>query len=82
MKLKIYIRKIKFTFNKQYLFGLLFSRNAKKTHTDQYILRAYLLCLKKTVSQTFKSNSCKKVILQECISMIHLTTMNVLYSMR
>ena len=46
--------KAKFTSRKQYLFGLLFPRNAKKTHTEKDILQAFLLCLKRNVSQTFK----------------------------
>ena len=40
---------------------LLFSRKARKTHTDQSIIQAFLFCLKRNVSQTFKSSSCKKV---------------------
>ena len=50
--------------HKQYLFGLLFSRNTKKAHTGQSILQTLLLCLKRNVSQTFKSSSCKKVFLK------------------
>ena len=40
MKLNIYVKETKFTSHKQYLFVLLFSRNGKKTHTDQRILEA------------------------------------------
>ena len=32
------------------LFDLLFSRKPKKTHTDQSILQAFSLCLKRNVS--------------------------------
>ena len=61
IRLNIYIWKTKFSSHKHCLFGLLFSRNAKKTHTDQSILLTFLLCLKRNVSQTLKSSSCKKV---------------------
>ena len=37
IKLNMYIRKTKFTSHKQYLFDVLFYRNAKKAHTDQGI---------------------------------------------
>ena len=56
ISLNIYIWKTKFTSNKQYFSGLLFSRNAKKAHADQTILQTFLLCLKINVSQT-----CKKI---------------------
>ena len=45
---------------KQYFFGLLFSRNARKTDIDQSIRQAFLICPKRSVSQTFESNRCKK----------------------
>ena len=61
IRLNIYIWKTKFTSNKQCFPGHLFSRNAKKTHTDQSIVQAFLLCLKINVSWTFKSSSCKKL---------------------
>ena len=61
MRLNIYIWKTKLSSHKQYPFGLHSSRNAKKTRTDQSILKTLLLCLKLNVSQTFKSSSCKKV---------------------
>ena len=35
----------------QYLFGLLFSKNAKQSHTKQKILQPFLPCLKKKASQ-------------------------------
>ena len=57
IRLNIYVWKTKFTSHKQYLFDLLFSRNAKKTHIDQSILHSFLLCLKINVSQTFRSSS-------------------------
>ena len=44
-----------FSYHKQYLFSVLFPRNAKETHTDQSILENFLLCLKRNVSHTFKS---------------------------
>ena len=51
----------KFSSHKRYLFGLVFSRNAKKTHTDQSILPTFLLSLKRSVSKTLEKSSCKKV---------------------
>ena len=39
-----YIRKTKSSSHNQYLFGFLFSRNAKKARTDQSILKTLLLC--------------------------------------
>ena len=39
--------------------NLLLPRNAKRSHTDQNILQGLLLCLKRNISQTFKSSSCK-----------------------
>ena len=42
-------------------FGL-FPRNVRKTDTDyQSILQPFLFCLKRSVSQIFKSSSCKKI---------------------
>ena len=64
IRLKIYMWKTKFSFHKQYLFGLLFSRNAKKAYTDQSILQTFLLRLKRNVSQTCKSSSCEKFFLK------------------
>ena len=61
VRLNIYIWKTKFSSDKHYLFGLLFSRNAKKTHTDQSILPTFILCLKRNVWQTLKGSSCKEV---------------------
>ena len=54
----MYIWKTSFSSLKQYLFGLLFSRNTKKTHIDQIILQTFVLCLKWNASQTFTSGSC------------------------
>ena len=48
----MYMRKTKSTPNKQFLCGLLFYRNARKTHTDQSILQFFLLSLKINNSQT------------------------------
>ena len=60
IRTNIYIGKTKFTSHWVYLFDLFFSRKAKKTHTDQSILQAFLVCLKRNVSQTFKCWSSKK----------------------
>ena len=42
-------------------FGLLFSRNAKKTDATQSIKQTLWFGLNRSVPQTFKSSSCKKV---------------------
>ena len=55
--LHIYLWKTKVTSHKQHLFGLSFYRNAKKYHTDQSILQIFLVCMKRSDSQTFKCNS-------------------------
>ena len=63
--------KTKFSSHKRYLFGLLFSRNAKKTQTDQSIQQLYqytlytqykrsILCLEGNVSKTFKVAAAEK----------------------
>ena len=56
--------KNKFPSHKQYILGLFFSRNVSRAHADQSILQNILLCLKRNISQTFKSSSCKKVFLK------------------
>ena len=61
IRLNIYIWKTMFSSPKQHLFGLPFFRIAKKTHIEQIILETFVLCLKWSISQTFKSNRCKKV---------------------
>ena len=40
--------------------GPLFSRNTKKTHTDQSILQTFLLCLKKKSHKPLKVAAAKK----------------------
>ena len=72
IRLNIYIWKTKFSSHKHYLFGLLFSRNAEKTHTDQSILLTFLLWLKRNASQTLKSSSCKKVF-RKCVYIMDTT---------
>ena len=72
--LNIYIWKSKFTSHKQYLFGLVFSGNAKKTHTEQSILQFSLLCLKRSDSQSFKSSNCKENFSPVCIFFVQLAS--------
>ena len=48
------LHKEKKTFHKQYLCGLLFSGNKKKTYTGQSILQVFFLYLKRNNSQTFE----------------------------
>ena len=61
VKLNVYIWKTKFTSQKQYSFGLLFSENAKEIYTDPIILNVFSLCPKRTVLQNFKSSSHKNL---------------------
>ena len=61
IKIKLFIQETKFTFHKQCLFGLLFSRNAEKTYTDQSKLQVVLLFLKRSELETLKCSSCKKI---------------------
>ena len=64
IKLNIYIWRTKFHSHKKCLFGLLFSRNAKKAdrpnHTDQIILKMFLLCLKETSHKSLKAAAAKR----------------------
>ena len=55
----LHIEKTKFTSHKQYLFGLPFSRNAKKTHTDQSF---FFQCL------------CYWYNLLQCVFLFHVKT--------
>ena len=53
-----------------------FSRNTKKTHTDQIILQIFLLCLKR---KNVLQGSCKKVF-PKCMLLIQLASRNGFYS--
>ena len=55
----VHIQKAKLAYHKQYLFGLLTSRNAKSTQTDQSILHVFLLCLKKMTHKPLKAAAAK-----------------------
>ena len=46
----IYIKKNKFTSHKKYLFGLVFSGNPKKKHTDQVYCKFFALSEKKQLT--------------------------------
>ena len=54
----------KFTSHKQYLCGLLFYRNVKRTHAGQTILYFFVLSPKRNDWQTFKCNRSNKPFLQ------------------
>ena len=70
----------KFTYHKQYLLALLFSRNPNKTLADQSILQHFLLCVKRNNSQIFKSSNYKKTFFRPvCMSLVQLASMNVFY---
>ena len=64
----------------QYSFGLIFSWNPKKCHTNQ-VHHKFLLCPKRNNSQTFKSSNYKKFYLV-CILWLQLASINVFCSMR
>ena len=64
IRLNIYMWKARFTSYKQYSFGISFSRNTKKT---QNVRQAFLPCLKRNISQTFKCSWCKKLFPSMCI---------------
>ena len=49
-----------FSSHKQYLFGLPFSNDAKRTHTDQIILPTFLLFWKETSEKPLKVAAVKK----------------------
>ena len=61
IKLKIYMKKTNFTSHKQYLLGLLFSRNAKESHTDQSILQCFYSPLKERTHKPAKETAAKNV---------------------
>ena len=53
--------KNKFSPHKQYLFGLLFFRNAKKIHVDQSILQTFHSVLKEASLKPLKEAAVKEV---------------------
>ena len=58
--LKIYIKKTNFTSHKQYLFGPLFSRNAKKMcHADQSVLPCFYSLWKERIHKPSKEAAAK-----------------------
>ena len=57
------LHRAEFTYHKQYLLALFFSRKVKKT---QSILQYFLFSLKRKDSQTLNSNNCKKCF-QQCV---------------
>ena len=61
MKLNICMQEIKFTFHKQYLFGRLFSRNAKKTHADKSPLQIFHSVSKETTHKPSKVAASKNL---------------------
>ena len=70
-------------FLKQYLFGLLFSRNAKKTHADQNILHAFWSVWKETTCDPSKATTAKNlfssVYVAWCMLLVQLFSINVFY---
>ena len=72
--------KTKFSSHKQYLFGLLFYRNAKKVHAGKNILQTFYSVLKETCHKTLKVAAAKNSFSGVCTSLIQLASMNVFYS--
>ena len=70
IKRNFYILKTKFTPHKHYLFGLLFSRNAKKTHTGQIYYKIFYPVWKKTSYKPSKVKAAKRFFSQ--VSMFHM----------
>ena len=64
IKLNTYMQKIKFTADKQYLFGLIFSIKLKEDSYRPKYTSSFLICPNLNDSQTFKSSSCKNGFLQ------------------
>ena len=56
------MNKNNFTSHKQYLLGLLFSRNAKETHTEQSILQNFYSPLKERTPKPSKETAAKNVL--------------------
>ena len=73
IKLNICMYEIKFTFHKQYLFGRLFSRHAKKTHTDQSTLQLLSSVSKETTRKPSKVAAAKN-----SSSRVHVIDTNLL----
>ena len=64
IKLNTYMQKIKFTADKQHLFGLIFSIKLKEDSYRPKYTSSFLICPNLNDSQTLKSSSCKKFLLQ------------------
>ena len=65
--------KLNLLFNKQYFFGRLFSRNAKKTHTDQSTLQLLSSVSKETTRKPSKVAAAKN-----SSSRVHVIDTNLL----
>ena len=59
--------KAKFSSYNQYLFGLLFSRNARETRIDQFVLWTFPFCLKKTFHKPLEVAAAKEFFPIVCI---------------
>ena len=75
IRLNIYIWKTKFSSLKQHLFVLLFSRNAKKTHTSQSILQVIYSVWNERSHKVLKYQL-EEYLSKVCISLIKLASRN------
>ena len=71
------MKKTNFTSQKQYLFGLLFFRNAKETHTDQSILQYFYSLSEKKELTNFQKKQLQKAFSPVCMLSVQLDSMNV-----
>ena len=77
IKLSVYQCKNKSTSHIQYLFGHLFSRNAKKTHADQMIVQVFLALSEKKHLTNLQKKKLRKTFSQVCMLLVQLASMNV-----
>ena len=72
------MEKTNFTSYKQYLLGLLLSRNAKKTHAAQSIMKCFY-SLRKERTHDLQKKQLQKLFLQ-CVLSVQLASMNAFTS--
>ena len=77
IKLSVYQCKNKSTSHIQYLFGHLFSRNAKKTHADQMIVQVFLALSEKKHLTNLQKKKLRKTFSQVRMLLVQLASMNV-----
>ena len=76
IKLTTYIHKNRFTSHKKYLFGIIFSENPKKSHTNQIYYKFFYSAWREATHKPSKVATAKKFSLL-CLSLLQLTSINV-----